>query len=206
MEEHFLIKKAQAGDIVSFEELIKRYENIIFGICVKILKHETDAYDAAQETCIKIWKQMPKFEGNSKFSTWIYRIAVNQCLDTLRKNKRSKEISFHQSGNEKEDWFMEIEDIKENIGKYIEQIETQSVLTQGLNELNKGQKEIIMLRDVQNYSYEEISQILNISLGTVKSRLSRARNSFRKILLQDKEPFKSFMRQSHIKEVKNNEL
>ncbi|OON92029.1 MAG: RNA polymerase, partial [Candidatus Epulonipiscium fishelsonii] len=138
MEEHFLVKKAQAGDVVSFEELIRKYENVIFGICMKMLKHETEAYDAAQETCIKIWKQINKFEGNSKFSTWIYRIAVNQCLDMLRKNKRSKEVSFNQSGNEKEDWFMEIEDIKENIGKYIEQIEMQAVLNQGLNELNKG--------------------------------------------------------------------
>ncbi len=201
MDEQLLIKKAQKGDIKSFEKLILQYENIIYNICIKILKNEQEAYDATQEVCIKIWKQINNFEGKSKFSTWVYRIASNQCLDILRKQRNQKVVSIHQNTTDDE-WIMEVEDTTQDILKHIENIELQDTLKLALQELTPEHKSIIVLRDVQDYSYDEISQRLDISLGTVKSRLSRARQTLKNILLQDKEPFRSFWSQNNKKEGK----
>lgn len=196
MEENNLIKKVKSGDVKAFEILIKSYENTIYSICFKILKNETDAYDAAQEVCIKIWKQINKFEEKSKFSTWIYRIATNQCLDILRKNKNRKVVSINQN----EEWALELEDTKINIEKQVEDAERLRVLKLALDELKNEQREIIIMKDINNLSYDEIAKNQNISLGTVKSRLSRARNALKNILQQDKEPFRSFWRHNNRKE------
>ncbi|ONI45804.1 RNA polymerase, partial [Candidatus Epulonipiscioides gigas] len=145
---------------------------------------------------IKIWKQINKFEEKSKFSTWIYRIATNQCLDILRKNKNRKVVSINQN----EEWVLELEDTKINIEKQVEDAERLRVLKLALDELKKEQSEIIIMKDINNLSYDEIATKQNISLGTVKSRLSRARNALKNILQQDKEPFQSFWRHNNRKE------
>ncbi|OON98283.1 MAG: RNA polymerase [Epulopiscium sp. Nele67-Bin004] len=192
-EEILLIKRVQKGDVHAYEQLIKNYESKIYNLCMKILKDEQYAYDASQEVCLKIWKQIGKFEGNSKFSTWVYRIASNQCLDMLRKNRNV----VHFNGDDDE-WLLEVEDKTQNIVEHIENVELQNTLKIALDELKEDYRDIIILRDVKEYSYDQISDKLGVSLGTVKSRLSRARSSLKKILLQDKEPFKSFWSQNNI--------
>ncbi|WP_010168970.1 RNA polymerase sigma factor [Candidatus Epulonipiscium viviparus] len=196
MDESSLIKRAQSGDVGAFEVLIKNYESTIYRICFKVLKNEADSFDAAQEVCIKIWKQLGKFEEKSKFSTWVYRIATNQCLDILRKGKNKKVVSINQN----EEWALELEDTKINIEKQVEDAERLRILKSALDELKKEYSEIIILKDVKNLSYEEIATEKNISLGTVKSRLFRARNALKNILKQDKEPFRSFWRHNNRKE------
>ncbi len=200
MNEDKLIKKIKKGDSKAFEELIKQYETMIYNTCMKILKNEHEAYDAAQEVCIKVWKQIDKFEGNSKFSTWVYRIATNQCLDIIRKRKSQKVVSL-EVGNNDDEWSLEIEDTTQDILKHIENTEMVDALRLALNELKEEHRQVIILRDIEDYSYDEISQKLSISLGTVKSRLSRARQNLKNILLQDKEPFNSFWSQTSKEEV-----
>ncbi len=193
-----LVIRVKSGDVSAYEELIKRYETTIYKICRKILD-EHEAYDAAQEVCIKVWKQIDKFEEKSKFSTWVYRITTNQCLDIIRKKKNKKVVSINQINSDDENWELEIADTTVNIEKQIEDAERNKVLKMALDELKTEYKEIIILRDIQNLSYDEISNNLDISLGTVKSRLSRARNTLKNILLQDKEPFSSFWRHNNRK-------
>lgn len=190
MDEGLLIKQAQNGDVEAFEILIKNYEHTIYSICFKVLKNEADAFDAAQDVCIKVWKQIKNFENKSKFSTWVYRIATNQCLDILRKEKNKKTLSIHQN----EDWVLEIEDKKINIEKQLEDAERIRILKVALDELKKEHSSIIILKDVKELTYEEIAADQNISLGTVKSRLFRARTALKNILQQDKEPYRSFWR------------
>lgn len=195
-DEQQLIKAAQNGDLKAFETLIHLYEKTIYNICMRLLQNPEEAYDAGQEVCIKIWKQLNTFEGQAKLSTWIYRMATNQCLDILRKNKkRVHDISIYQQGtSEEEEWL--IEGIpEEDIAHIIERKEMHGVLVQGLGEIKPDYKVIIVLRDIELHSYEEIAAILNLSLGTVKSRLSRARLALKKVLQQDKEPYRSFFRQ-----------
>lgn len=197
-----LIKKAKAGDEASFEQLILHYEKSIYAICLRMLGQEQEAYDAAQEVCMKIWRQLHTFEGNSKFSTWLYRIATNQCLDHLRKLKlKREEVSLYQQNQEgDEEWLLETPSVENTVEKHIEHYETQAILQKGLMELKEEYREIIILRDLQDHSYEELAHILDVSQGTIKSRLSRARAKLKEILTQEKEPYYSFFRQSIKKE------
>lgn len=197
LRERQLIKKAIKGHTEAFESLILKYEKKIYNLCLYMLKDSEEAYDAAQEVCLKIWRQLDKFEGNSKFSTWIYRITTNQCLDILRKNKkRSQDISLFQSNEEDDqEWLLEGEKSTTEVSETIEKKELQEILSRAIHELKEEHQVVLILRDLENYSYEEIATILDLSLGTVKSRLSRARGSLKKILEQDKEPYKSFFRQ-----------
>lgn len=197
-----LIKKASAGNESAFEQLILNYEKPIYAICLRMLGNEQDAYDAAQEVCMKIWRQLHTFKGDSKFSTWLYRIATNQCLDHLRKLKAKKDdISLYQHNQEDgEEWILEHSVQENSLEQYIEQEEMKAVLQKGLMELKDEYREMIVLRDLQGHSYEEMSSILGVSQGTIKSRLSRARLKLRQILTQEKEPYCYLFRQNIKKE------
>ena len=196
-----LIQKAQKGDVDAFEQLILGYEKLIYNICLRMLHDEQEAYDGAQEICLIIWTQINAFEGYAKFSTWIYRIATNQCLDLLRKRKNKEEISlFRQSKEEDSEWVLEEKELADPMNEHVQQLALKDIMLQALNEVKEEHKQILLLRDLEGYSYEEIADILVISKGTVKSRLSRARLAMKQILTQDKEPYKSFFRHNIKKE------
>lgn len=200
-EEALLIKKAQNGDVAAYEELIGQYEKTIYQLCLRMLKEPQEAYDAAQEVCIKIWKQLDTFKEESKLSTWIYRIATNQCLDLIRRNKRrAVEISLYQSDDEthQEEKIADKQSVWTDMSEMMTQKEMTEVLMQGISEMKEDYRVILILRDIEEKAYEEIAEILALSIGTVKSRISRARQALKKILEQDKEPYRSFFR--HIKE------
>lgn len=194
-EEKAWVRAAQAGDLEAFETLISLYEDNIYRLCFKILQNEEEAADAFQEVCLKIWKQLKHYKGEAKLSTWIYRLTTNQCIDLLRKNKKhTTNISIFQQNEEDEPWLVEAVS-KEDVAKEIENKELYDVIQMGMKELKPEYQAIIVLKDVEDYSYEEIANILHLSLGTVKSRLSRARKALKKVLEQNKEPYKSFFRQ-----------
>lgn len=194
--EEQLIKMILKGNIKAYEQLISQYEKKIYALCLHLLKDPEEAYDAAQEVCIKIWRQLGSFKGQSKLSTWIYRMTTNQCLDILRKNKRKQqEVSlFTDEESGEEEKISEKTDIWQDMSSYMEQKELGDVLRQGIGELKEDYQVMIVMRDIEQRTYEEIADILDISLGTVKSRLSRARSSLKKILEQNKEPYRSFFR------------
>lgn len=197
--EEQLIKEAVKGNMKAFEILISQYEKKVYALCLHLLKDPEEAYDAAQEVCIKVWRQLKHFEGQAKFSTWLYRIGTNQCLDLMRKNKkRSQDISLFQKDQlSEEEWMIEPIQEEEGIAETIEKKVLQEVVQLGIKELKEDYQVIITLRDIEEHSYEEIADILELSLGTVKSRLARARQALKKVLQQNKEPYRSFFR--HIK-------
>ena len=194
--EQQLIHQAQNGSIEAFEKLILNYESTIYAICLRMLCNEHEARDAAQEVCIKVWKQLKTFQGQSKLSTWIYRIATNQCLDMLRKYKRQEEISLEQESKSSSDaQIMVLADDSASIDRHIEKMAMQDVMSDALSELKEEYRTILVLRDMQGYAYDDIATILHLNNGTVKSRLSRARLALKKVLMQNKEPYKTFFRQ-----------
>lgn len=195
-EEALLIKQAQNGSIAAYEMLIRKYEKTIYQLCLKMLKDPEEAYDAAQEACIKIWNQLSHFKSESKLSTWIYRLTVNQCLDILRKNKRKliQLSSYQEEETHQEEKLEAGQSIWEDMSEVMARQEANEVLMQGISELKEDYRDILILRDIEEKGYEEMAEILSISLGTVKSRLFRARQSLKKILEQDKEPYRSFFR------------
>ncbi|MHC1746962.1 MAG: RNA polymerase sigma factor [Cellulosilyticaceae bacterium] len=199
--EKLLIERAQKGDTAAFEKLIVQYEKKIYNICFRMVRNEQQAYDLAQEVCVKVWRQLHTFELAAKLSTWIFRIATNHCLDYLRKQKNKNEVSLYaQNSDTDEEWMLDIPSGEKSTERQIEDMELQDIVKQGLYELKEEYRIILVLRDIEAYSYEEIASTLELSLGTVKSRLSRARLALKKILMQNKEPYKSFFRQKNEKE------
>lgn len=186
--EKILIKKAKRGDITSFERLIITHERNIYNIAYRMFNNEEDAKDIVQEVFMKVYKNLNKFDENSKFSTWIHRITVNTCIDELRKRKGKETNSIDElmdtdEGNIKKQ-YTDTAFTPEQILIAKEDINN---LKQFISLLSENHKTLIILRDIQGLSYSEIAEITDSSLGTVKSRLARARIQLRNILMHSKE-------------------
>lgn len=191
-QEEKWIEAACLGDVKAFEALMEHYEKRIYTICLRLLNDPHEAYDVVQEVCIKIWRQMDRFRGESMFSTWVYRIATNTCLDRLRQRKRKpKVVGLNEAIDEKDAQGVGV-DPWDDVSSYLAEREKDKILWQGINEMKESHRIMIILRDIEGYAYEEIAQFLGISVGTVKSRLSRARLQLKKILEQNKEPYCTF--------------
>mgnify|MGYP001290367584 CR=1 FL=1 len=176
-----LIKKAKAGNLEAFEQLILQYEKRIYNFCYRMTNNQEDAEDLAQEIFIKVYKNLNSFKGNSKFSTWIYRIAYNTCVDKYRKKKVTT-VSLTLNNDEEE---KEI-DLPSNDPLPEERVvsrEEYDVVCECISALKPEYKTVVVLRDIQNYTYDEIAEILNVPLGTVKSHISRGRAALRDALI-----------------------
>lgn len=179
------IEKAIAGDTQAFESIILAYEHNIYKIALKVVKQEELAYDVAQEICIKIYKKLHTYQFESALSTWIYRIATNTAIDEYRKLKRTnaKEFSFDQPITDGEDAIsFEIPDEQPLPLEQVLQKEKKRYVWEALDQLKDEQREIILLKDIENKSYQEISELLDIQIGTVKSRLARSRIALKELL------------------------
>lgn len=175
MDEHKLIALCKENNLEAFEKLILTYETKIYNLCFYILKNKEDALDASQEVCIKIYKSIAKFKGDSKFSTWVYRVTYNTCIDHVK--KRKDDIPY--------DDFINIEAGEDNkVDGIIETKELKQEIRNCIMNLNEDFRTIIILRDIDGLSYQEIAGILNIEVGTVKSRLSRARENLKNELIK----------------------
>ena len=174
-----LIKKAKAGDQGSFEALILSCKEKAYNIALRYMNNEEDALDVMQESFLKIFRHLSKFNEQSRFDTWVYRIVVNVCNDMLRKNKKTNQITtVHKNENDEEITF-DIADNSSEPDKLLEKKEESSYILRCLNKLNNDHREVLILRDIKGFSYDEISEILECSVGTVKSKISRARQKFK---------------------------
>ncbi len=183
-----LIKMAKSGDVDSFEKLIQSTQSKAYNIALRCLKNEEDAMDAIQESFIKVFRALKGFKEESSFDTWVYRIVVNTCYDALRKNsKHWSDISLYRTDENHNESVMELPDLSQSPEILLENSEKLALIKACLSKLSPDQREAITLRDMENFSYEEIAEILNCSLGTVKSRISRARINLRQHLLEAKE-------------------
>jgi len=185
LSEEQLIKKSQQGDIKAFEELVLQYQNKIYALAYRYMGNEEDAYDMSQEAFIKAYKSLRSFKGKSSFGTWLYRVVSNICLDELgRRKRRIVPLSLDEplatlDGDEVE---KEIADTSPTADILYEQKEFLLYIQQLLDQMKIEHKTVIVLRDQMDLSYEEIAEILKCSIGTVKSRLSRARTVLREML------------------------
>ncbi|MGM0378451.1 MAG: RNA polymerase sigma factor [Bacillota bacterium] len=173
-----LIKKASNGDIKAFEQLIKKYQKYAYNISLKYMKDTQDAQDVTQDALIKIYKNLNNFNMNSKFSTWLYRIVVNTSKDALKKrNKKQDEIDIDSEYENSRLQDLKYEPLKEMENKVL-----KKKLEDAIDILDLKYREVIILCDQKDFSYEEISKILDIPIGTVRSRISRGRKKLRKII------------------------
>lgn len=183
-----LIKKCKAGDIEAFEKLIQRYEKKVFTIAYRYMGNKEDADDLAQEALIKVYKSIKKFRGESLFTTWLYQIVANVCRDALRKKARKQETSIDSPIiTEEGETKREFGDSSLSPEILAEKAETEHYLQTLISQLKVEYKVVIIMREIQGFSYEEIAEELGCSLGTVKSRLNRARKHLRERIIRDEE-------------------
>ncbi len=186
--ERILIEKSQNGDLESFEELIEEYQLLAFNIAYRMTSNKEDANDMTQEALIKVFKSIKHFRFDSSFSTWLYRIVTNSCIDMIRKNSKIKTYSVDNTIETEEGSYQkEMVDNKELPDEVLERKEKREAVHKAIGKLPDKYRIIIILRDIRDLSYDEISEVTELPLGTVKSRISRARNTLKEILSNDME-------------------
>lgn len=179
--------KAADGDVSAYERLVRKYEKYVCTTVYSIVKNYDDSFDVAQEVFLKLYHNIASFKGESSFSSWLYRIAKNTALDFLRKEKNARNtVSLYTEGADGEETERVIPDesVSANPEESAVRQEARDIIYSALDEISEGHRDIIVLRDIEGYSYEEIAQMLEIESGTVKSRLFRAREALRKKLLE----------------------
>ena len=182
MQEKAWIDAAREGDPLAFEQLIHLYEKRVFALTRRMCKNPADAEEAAQETFLAAWQGLRFFRGDSSFSTWLYRLASNACVDFLRKEGRHQTAAGPSLNDE--EVVLEIPDEAPTPHALVEQAELKEQIEAGLAALPEEYREVLILREIHQQSYDEIAEILSLDLGTVKSRINRGRKRLRKFLLE----------------------
>lgn len=184
MTEEELIAKAAKGDQDAFAQLLETHQGKVYGLTLRLTGSSEDAMELTQETFFNAWRGLPNFHAESKFSTWLYRLATNVSIDFLRREKRHRAIaSVSLSAEEDPDRILDIPDHRFTPQSEVERREFQEAVRQGIDQLSDEHRQVLVLRELNGLSYTEIAQALRIEEGTVKSRISRARSALRKILL-----------------------
>ena len=185
-----LVDLFKMGNKDVFNQLLERYEKKVYNLAYRMLSNREDARDITQEAFLKAYFALPNFRGDSALATWLYRIATNLCLDLLRQRKNNIAFSLDEPLQTEEGMLeRQLAAPQEGPEGIMEQRELQRLLQQLINTLPPEQRLVLVLREFQEQTYEEISAALGCSLGTVKSRLSRARSALGKKLLASGEPF-----------------
>jgi RNA polymerase sigma-70 factor (ECF subfamily) len=186
--EQILLERSKAGDIAAFEMLIEAYQKKIFNLAFRMIGNYDDAGDLAQEALIRVYKSIAGFKAQSSFSTWIYRITTNVCLDEIRKRKNKKVLSLdeeiHVEDGEMQRQIESDDPLPEEV---FEREELRQIVGDAIASLPEEQRTVLTLRDLQGLSYEEIADILDCPGGTVKSRINRARQALKNALLTKRE-------------------
>ena len=184
-EEQDLIRQVRSGDAAAFEPLLTAYEKGVYNLCLRMVRNPADAEDLAQETFLKAYRGIAGYRGESKFSVWLYRIASNLCLDFLRQQKRRPTAPLTVEDEDGDMRETEVADGRLQPERLLEQKLTGDSLRRGLDALPPEFRQVLLLRELQGLSYEEIGGILGLESGTVKSRIFRARKKLCAWLLQD---------------------
>lgn len=174
-----LVRIAQGGDTRAFDELVQRYRDKVYRLSFKILRHEDDAAEALQEAFLSAYKGIGKFKAESTFSTWLYRIATNAALMKYRR-RRDGHVSIEQSQSSSEDAEpLQLQDWSALPVDDLLNDELREVMQHGVDRLPEDLRTVFLLRDVEERSNAEVSEILDLSVAAVKSRLHRARLALR---------------------------
>lgn len=193
-----LVNQAINGDMSAFEELIIDSEKIVYNIAFRMLADAEDAKDISQEVFIKVYKNLSKFDGKAAFSTWVYRIAVNTCIDEMRKRKGKQNVSIDEELKTNESSLKkQYIDKEPTPEESFMQKETEEEIMSAMEKLSIEHKAVITLRDLDGLSYSEIADITEVSMGTVKSRLARARLQLKNIIVGNKEHIAKGNRQNN---------
>ena len=178
-QEQNWIQAAKNGDQAAFGHLVETYQKRVYALTVRMCPTRELAEEAAQEAFLSAWQGLPFFRGDSAFSTWLYRLASNACVDLMRKEGRHQGPSLDD-----ETVTADVADPSPTPEKAAEQRELRAQIETGLRSLSPEHREVLVLREIQQLSYDEIADTLSLDLGTVKSRISRSRRQLRDFLIK----------------------
>ncbi len=182
-DELALVQAAKAGDVGAFEDLVRRYDRNVFRIAQHITQNREDAEDVVQDAFLKAYRNLSQFQGQSKFYTWLVRIAVNEALMKLRRRRPERTVSLDEDVKTEEDSVpREVADWSPNPEQQYNQAELRDILTRTVQGLPASFRTVFVLRDVEGLSTEETAEALDLSIPAVKSRLLRARLQLRERL------------------------
>ncbi|MGI5977391.1 MAG: sigma-70 family RNA polymerase sigma factor [Candidatus Limivicinus sp.] len=184
-QEASVIREVLDGDVNAFEILVREYEKNVYNLAVRMTGNSEDAADMSQEAFIKAYNSLSSFRGDSKFSVWLYRIVSNVCLDFLRSRGRKPTVSLSAENDDGEEVELDISDETQSPEKLLSRSMTRDAVRRGLAALPHDHREILLLREIQGMSYEEIADTLELEVGTVKSRIFRARKKLCAFLIKD---------------------
>ena len=184
-QEAAVIQAVLDGDVNAYEALVKEYEKNVYNLALRMTGNSEDAADMAQEAFIKAYNSLTAFRGDSKFSVWLYRIVSNVCLDFLRIRSRKQTVSLSTENDDGEEVELDIADETHSPEQLLDRSLTRDAVRRGLAALPPDHREILLLREIQGLSYEEIADVLGLEAGTVKSRIFRARKKLCSFLIKD---------------------
>jgi RNA polymerase sigma-70 factor (ECF subfamily) len=180
-EEAVLIERSRSGDLAAFNALVLAYQGQVYNLCLRMLRSPQAAEDAAQEAFVAAYRAVHRFRGGS-FRAWLLRIAANACYDELRRRRSRPQVALEAPADE-ECLSAQLPSPDEPLEQRAERLELARCLQEGLASLPPDQRLALILRDVQGLAYEEVAEAAGVSLGTVKSRISRGRAALRDFLL-----------------------
>ena len=175
------IRRCKRGEEAAFAEILSRYRGAIYNLCYRMTRNPEDARDLAQEVFIKVFRLLDRFDENYAFSSWLFRIATNHCIDHLRRN-RLRFLALDGVGSDGEEYEVQLPDPGPRPDTVLQRKEAMARLDEVIADLPPHYKAITLLRHDQQLSYEEIAEILQLPLGTVKARIHRARNLVQQML------------------------
>ncbi len=183
-EELHIIRRVLDGDVNAFEKLVLENQKNVYNLALKMLGNPEDASDVSQETFLRAYRSLGSFQGDSRFSVWLYRMTSNVCIDFLRKRKRRAEVSMTVVNDEDEESELEIPDERFSPEQTLDRQERVRAVREGLQKLPEEYRRILTMREIGGLSYEELAEALDLELGTVKSKLFRARKKLCEVLLE----------------------
>ena len=180
MQDELLIRRAQRGDADAFEQLLLEHQKNVYNLCYRMAGNPDDAMDLSQETFLRAWRCLDQYQFASAFSTWLYRLCSNICIDFLRRRRRQQTVPLTFEDADGEEQTYAVPDAQPLPEEQVELKLTRETLAAAMAQLLPEHRAVLQLRVVNEMSYEQIADVLDIQIGTVKSRLSRARNQLKK--------------------------
>jgi len=181
-DDQTLVRAAQSGDMMAFEELVARHRDKIYGRAFSMMRNEEEAIDLSQEAWVKAWQRLAQFHGESSFATWLTRITINLCLDQLRRQKRVRAESIEEMDEESGGVERQMPVVTVNPTERLERGELRQRIDVALGKLSDDHRTVLVLHEFEEMEYKEIAKAIGCSIGTVMSRLFYARRKMASLL------------------------
>ena len=186
-EDKDLVRQAQKGDMLAFEELVARHRDKIYARAYSMMRNEEEAVDLSQEAWVKAWQRLAQFQGDSSFATWLTRIVINLCLDQIRRQKRHRAESIEAMDDESGGVERQMEPIITNPTERLERGELRKRIDEAMSKLSNEHRTVLVLHEFEEMEYKEIAKVMGCSIGTIMSRLFYARRRLASLLQDLKE-------------------